>query len=902
MWIPSKLTRPNVSHHAIVRLRVLGCLQHAKFAKLVLFVAPAGYGKTTAASMWLADKLNIGWYSIDENDNTPHHFISYFLRALNNATRNSCRKALSVAEKRQFSSLHSLFADVLASLVNFREECYIAIDDFHWIDNDEITESLRFFLKHLPSNITLVITSRTIPALGIANLRVRDQVIEIDTEQLAFDTKETVKFFSQKNKTHVEQHDAESLNSYVEGWPCALQLVALQFHHDNRSLKQATDSISSFNHEHLWDYLAEEAFCLLDEETKMFLMQCAVLDHFNDELAQALTGHDDALSRIELLHRSGMFIQRLEGDRHWYKFHNLFVEFLSHQRRTLMPLNEAILHKKACQAWLKQHTPIEALKHARQANDSELIAQVLHQYGWDLFNNGELSNVEMAIEHLDDDHLYKHPQLCLLRAWLAQSQHKYEEVGALLHTTDLAMSRLNIDLSTMLQGEFNALKAQVAINQNDPEKALQLAELALSQVDQTSFHSRIVATSVIAEVHHVLGNLDRALPMMQQTEKLARQYQVYHHALWAIIQQSEILFAQGYAQASYDIQDSGFKLIDDHQLHQIPLHEFLLRLRAQILWSWNRLEEAESCAIKGIAALGHQLESKHLHCYSLLARIALRRGELDRAKGFIARIETLLNESSYHVDWTANASMSLLLYWQHTDDTHSIQRWLESATRPEKASNHFLQLQWRNIVRAHVSLGQVEQAQKWLNWMQDQSGEKYLVTDSNKNLLMSALISDAQSNRAAAKAQLLEALKMSNQTGILGYFLMDGTHLQPVLNELLESDSIGELEQHKIKLLLKEIALLNRSNNVHFSQEFVEKLIKHTDTPELVRTSPLTQREWQVLGLIYSGFSNEQIAGELGVAGTTIKTHIRNVYQKLNIANRKEAIKTAESFVQLIGY
>ncbi len=293
-----------------------------------------------------------------------------------------------------------------------------------------------------------------------------------------------------------------------------------------------------------------------------------------------------------------------------------------------MPLQEQDLHSAATAAWLRQGSPSQALKHARLSKRSALVVDILIQHGWELFNRGELHSLELAINSLNSVELYTTPDLCLLQAWLAQSQHQYEKVSSLLHKADAQMATLGVKLSSKLQGEFNALRAQVAINDNSPEEALKLAEIALSQLDQTSYHSRIVATSVIAEVNHVLGYLDRALPMMQQAEKLARQYQVYHQALWAILQQSEILFAQGYAQASFEVHESAFKLIEDHQLHQIPLHEFLLRLRAQILWSWNRLEEAEQCAFRGIEALGPKLKSKHLHSYSMLASIAIRRGKL----------------------------------------------------------------------------------------------------------------------------------------------------------------------------------------------------------------------------------------------------------------------------------
>ncbi len=490
----------------------------------------------------------------------------------------------------------------------------------------------------------------------------------------------------------------------------------------------------------------------------------------------------------------------------------------------------------------------------------------------------------------------------MLQAWLAQSQHRYNDVGDLLAKAKDEMARLNVQLSSKEQGEFNALRAQVAINQNEPEKALELAELSLSQPDASIYRSRIVATSVVGEVNHVLGDLSRALPMMQQTEKLARQYQVYHQALWALLQQSEILIAQGYVQAAFEIQDNAFKLVEEHQLHQLPMHEFLLRLRAQLFWCWNRLDEAEECAYKGLDILGSHSESKHLHSYSMLARIAIGRGELDKAGKFIDQIVHLLKQSTYHVDWTANASLSLILYWQAKGDTKSISHWLDTTSRPEVACNHFTQLQWRNIARAYINLEEYDKAQETLDFLQEQAKSHSLVTDTNRNLIVQAVLQVSRGDEDQASALLKEALEMTNQTGIISNFLIDGAKIGHLLQGLTSQSKLGDLERHRAQQLMKDISTTQRSRSVHFDEDFVEKLVNHPNIPELVRTSPLTQREWQVLGLIYSGFSNEQIAQELDVAGTTIKTHIRNLYQKLNIANRKEAIKTAENLLQLMGF
>jgi LuxR family maltose regulon positive regulatory protein len=389
---------------------------------------------------------------------------------------------------------------------------------------------------------------------------------------------------------------------------------------------------------------------------------------------------------------------------------------------------------------------------------------------------------------------------------------------------------------------------------------------------------------------------------MQQTEKLARQHQLYHQALWALLQQSEILVAQGFVQAAYEMQDNAFKLIEEQKLQQLPMHEFLLRSRAQILWCWNRLDESEECAYKGIDVLGNADPSKHLHSYSMLARIAIGRGELDKAARFIEKIEHLLEQSAYHLDWTANASLSLILYWQARNDISSTEFWLSHATRPSEAKNHFLQLQWRNIARAQIYVGQYEQAAESLAFLDREAQKANLITDINRNLIVEAILAVKQNDEELASDKINKALSMTNQTGMIGNFLIDGSSIDHLLQTLMSKATLGDLEKHRAQQLVKDISSKQRSRSIHFDEEFIDKLLNHPDIPELVRTSPLTQREWQVLGLIYSGFSNEQIAQELDVAGTTIKTHIRNLYQKLNIANRKEAIETAESLLNLMGY
>ncbi|UJF17501.1 HTH-type transcriptional regulator MalT [Vibrio sp. SS-MA-C1-2] len=900
MWIPSKITKPADLHRAIERPRLLSLLTNAARYRLVLFRSPAGYGKTTIASQWLSQLNHVAWFNLDENDNDPFRFVNYFIRAINKATNNQCKQSQIIAERRQFSTLSALFNELFIELSQFNKQLYVALDDYHLINNDEINRSIRFFIKQMPENITVVITSRSQPTLGIANLRVRNQLIEVGVDQLAFDHDETSYFFEQRVTDKVTDSTINEIVTQIEGWPSALQLIALHTKQVNADLAQSALSMVNYNKGHLWEYLAEEIFDLLPENQQNFLLQCSVFSTFNAQLIIEVTGQIDAPSMLEQLHKQGVFLSALEGEYEWFKFHNLFREFLIHQRQLQLPNQEIQIHTTAAHAWLKQGSLHQALEHAMLAKNSALIIEILLENSWGMFQKGEFSLLDKALEKIDSESFYTYPRLLVLRAWLAQGQHRYQQVGHILEDAMVELAERGNKLDDSLLGEINALKAQAAINCNDPVTALNLSQEALGQLDSNDYRSRIVATSIVGEVHHVLGHLSRALPMMQQTEKIARQHKTHQQALWAILQQSEILIAQGQLQAAYELQENAFKLIKDQHLQQVPLYEFLLRIRANILWSWYRLDEAEDCIHEGLAVLANSTDANSLHCYAMLARIALSRGEIDKASRYLDTCQTLINNNIYHIDWLANTYFVQINYWQLTGNQAAIKNWLAVAERPDGANNHFQQLQYRNIVRAQILLGELTAAEETLKYMIEECDRLELITDKNRNLILKVLLRQEQNLADDAYQSLKDALQLTSKTGVLGDYLLDSDKLQPLLQALLKDKETNELEQHRINLLLSEMCHIERSNSTHFDEAFVEQLLSHPNIPELIRVSPLTQREWQVLGLIYAGFTNDQISNELNVAITTIKTHIRNLYQKLSISNRKEAIMTAEELLSLV--
>ena len=591
MLIPSKLSRPVRLDHTVVRERLLAKLSGANNFRLALVTSPAGYGKTTLISQWASGKSDLGWYSLDEGDNQTERFASYLIAAIQQATNGHCVTSEIMVQKRQYASLSSLFAQLFIELAEWHRPLYLVIDDYHLITNPVIHESMRFFLRHQPENLTLVVLSRNLPQLGIANLRVRDQLLEVGSQQLSFNHQEAKQFFDCRLSSPIEAAESSRLCDDVAGWATALQLIALSARQNNSPTHQSARRLSGINASHLSDYLVDEVLDSVDPATRLFLLKSSLLRSMNDALIVRVTGEDNGQMRLEEIERQGLFLQRMDDSGEWFSFHPLFGSFLRQRCQWELATELPEVHRAAAESWMAQGFPSEAIHHALAAGDANMLRDILLNHAWGLFNHSELTLLEESLRALPWESLLENPRLVLLQAWLMQSQHRYSEVNLLLARAEQEMKG---EMDPTLHGEFNALRAQVAINDGDPEEAERLAMIALDELPLANFYSRIVATSVHGEVLHCKGDLSRSLALMQQTEQMARRHDIWHYALWSMIQQSEILFAQGFLQAAWETQEKAFQLIHDQHLEQLPMHEFLLRIRAQLLWAWSRLDEAES--------------------------------------------------------------------------------------------------------------------------------------------------------------------------------------------------------------------------------------------------------------------------------------------------------------------
>ncbi|WP_373766895.1 HTH-type transcriptional regulator MalT [Glaesserella sp.] len=884
----SKLTNQSVE-----RSELLERLSLAKSYPLTLITAPAGYGKTTLVSQWkerlLAGHEQVAWFALDEGDNNAEQFARYFSSALAKAT------GISLKELSYKNNLIDYLGQLLVLLDDIDRHFYLIIDDYHLIENNEIHDALRFWLKHQPHCMSLVLLSRLTPPLSITNLRIHERLLEIDVHQLAFTPDETRRFFEQKLNKTLSDEVVFALCDRVEGWATALQLMIFAIKQNEELLLFPEKLLAKLNQQHIADYLNEEVFHYVDPSVKQFMQRCAILRSMNEKLVVAISQDENGVKKLDELEKMGLFVTRIVHDdgETWWKFHPILASYLAQSCRLELPNEWQQLHQTASMMWLKLGYGSEALYHARMLDNPQTLSYILQEHGWDLFHQGQLKLLEESLSGLPAEQIWQDENLVLLKAWLAQSQHRHQEVSGILQKF-----QPKSPLAESLQGHFDALRAQAAINAGDEERAYLLATQALANLSSEFGYAQIVATSVIGEAQHCRGYLKEGLSLMQQVEKMATTQHTYHYWLWSKLQQAEILSAQGFWQSAYDLLKETTQ--QTKAFHQIPMNEFLLRLRGQILWEWHHLDQAEAMANAGIDVL--EKREEQIYCVALLAKISLTKGDLANASRLIEQCQELLSRSSPHQDWITALDEVLLIYWQMSGDSTHLEGWLAQAHFPHQEHNHFTQRQWRNIARCYILQEDYEQALRILNSLLKTTATFNLVSDSQRALILRNRLYSLQGKKDLAQRDLIQALNLSQQTNFISAFVIEGDLMAQQIRQLLQLNVLEDLSTHKAQFILRSINQHNRHKTAHFDEQFVKNLLENPHVPELLKISPLTQREWQVLGLIYSGYSNEQISQELVVAMTTIKTHIRNLYQKIGVANRSEAIEYTRELLRMMGY
>lgn len=887
---PSTVARERLNEHFVLDERV----------RMLVVQAPPGYGKSTLlAERMPALQQPAAWLRLDPWDDDPSRFATYLEAALAGLCREHLDCTLDPIDPGGgFTECIDLW---LAALPEQAAPCRLVLDEFEHIQHPAILEGLRYWLRHQPRWLTLTLISRACPLLGLPGLRLRGALEEVGPEQLAFDLEEAQVLCGERLSFPPTRVSLERALRRTEGWAMALNWL-VERTTTRASFDAMLERLGGAHPDFVawFDELVRDA---LGDDDRHVLLQLGVLERFSPELVARLLEGDRVSQRLEALERAGLFIQRPDPHGQWCRFHALFADYLRHRRNELSLESQRRLHRRAAEAWLALGDPALALGQAMEAGDPEALAALIESHGPHLLANGQFSLLGRGLDVLGDARIAVSPRLTLVQGWATHGQHQFARTERCIAWIEAQEAE---PAWQELAAEFATLRAQVAINQGDAERAAPLAEKALGLPARYLAATPVSAAAVLAESRFVQGQLTESLTRSREVEREAQRIGADQLLLHTLCHESEVLVAQGRLQAAFDIQERAFAHVEHCGLDRLPVAEFLNRIRSQLLWEWHRLDEAERAALKGIAVLESVGERWTLQCHICLANVALARGDQGQCADHIRRIRKGLAAGDYHIDWLTNAHALLLTWWQSTDDRDAIARWLREAPPavPHAASNHFDQCNVRNHARALIAIGRLDQARILLLELESLTERFGLVTDANRNRICLATLEWQCGRRDDALDHMAQALELASRTALVGSFLRHGRTLSELLQALVGERALDDLALARARRLMELAGRqrdFGRAVRLMLDESAIDSIVSRPDVPELIRTSPLTRREWQILGLIHAGLSNEQIAEQLSVAPTTIKTHIRSLYQKQNIRDRREAIALAGDLLGRIG-
>ncbi|GLS92270.1 helix-turn-helix transcriptional regulator [Psychromonas marina] len=896
MLIKSKLNAPRIVKNTISRLNLFNDFDAIK---LGLITAPAGYGKTNLLCEWAIQKQdNSAWFSIDKYDNTPQQFANYFIFSLAEIEGINCPATIEIVKQSNELDLISLFTLFFNETSEQHAAISIVFDDFHHITDNNILQALSFFIKHMPNNWQMLMSSRSPTQLPISNLRIKQQLFELNIEKLSFSDEESLQFFEASLSFSLPTPVVLNLNQAVSGWPTALQLVAI-LSKDADSFSEYAQQIAQNEHIYLWDYFDEEVFTHLSEQLQTLLLRIAPLSKINAHIINQLCETNEGAPLLAQLNEQSNLIIKLPKQDDWYACNSFLKNFLRYksQQNNIKLLTD----KEVATLWLGQHQADEAMPYVLRSADQELTISLLQQAGWALFHDGQFNQLQECFS-LIKQAIWLHPELVILKAWMLQSHHQHYKVAPFIKQAEKMFSEHDLTLSPETLSELMVIKAQISINQGRISDALKQAQDTLSNLAApTSTRTNIIAQTIIGESYHCLGKLEPAYQCFQEVILLASEQDMHQNIIWCLYQQAEILQAQSLHQKAEDHLNSAIILIKKHHLESLPLYAFPLHFRVQRAYQAGQFELANQLCEQALEVLKTYDEQWLLYTYTLQAKVALERGSSDQAKHLIDEVERLLRNQNYHSDWIASANYARLKYWRLTNDVAAIEKWLQQAPKPVSAFNHFDQCHNRNLIRAFIKLGQFDEALQVAQKNMSDAQSCELQMEVNRNLILLTSIETKLQKFSNAKLHLHQAVESSLYTGLDTCFIRESENHKPIYQELANDPSmIASVKTKLMKLLSLSGISLNEGPKNPFDSAAVIKITNHTRTPRLVKNIPLTPREWQVLGLIHSGCRNHEIANSMGVAPTTIKSHIRNVYQKLGLENRKEALQLSEQLVALI--
>ncbi len=867
--LATKLYIPPPRLKVVHRPRLIERLNEGQSGKLTLISAPAGFGKTTLVSEWLAScGRPVAWLSLDEGDHDPTSFLTYLVAALQTITPNIGKGVLAILHSPQPPPPEMILTALLNEVTAIPDNFILVLDDYHAIDSQPVDQALTFLVEHLPLQMYLVIASREDPNLPLARLRVRGQLTELRASDLRFTPAEAAEFLNHALGLNLSPENIDALETRTEGWIAGLQLAALsmQGHQDTTSFIQSFTG----SHHFVLDYLIEEVLQQQPESVQAFLLRTSILGRMCGPLCEAVL-HAPAGSgqeTLEYLERANLFIVPLDNERRWFRYHHLFAELLQQRLQQSVPSGNdercvAEYHVRASQ-WYEDHAlEIEAFHHAVAANDIEHAERLTTGGEMPLHSLPAVTAILNWLDSLPKTVLDARPWLWVRSATSALMAGQTTGVEEKLQAAEKAMQNTDLDYKTRdLIGQIAAVRATLALLRYEPEATIIQARRALEylQPDNQPFRSRAIWTLGFA--YQLQG--DRVAARQVYTEAIKQASGNIYYTILASTSLGQIQESENQLYQAAETYQRSLQMLSDQGPPNADREFFGL---ARIFYEWNDLDAAEQYGQQSLQ-LARQYDravDKFVVCEVFLARLKLARGDVAGAATMLAETEQSVRQNNF-VHRTPDVAAAQVLMLLRQGDL---------AAAAQLAKTHELPI---SQARVYLARGDPSSTLAVLEPLRQQMEAKGWADELLRVMVLQTIAYNAHGEKDKAVQLLSDALALAEPGGFVRIFVDEG---EPMAQLLSEAASHRMMPDYISKLLAA----------------FEAEKQKSEDKPDLPPAQPLvdplSQRELKILQLIAQGLSNREIGERLFLALDTVKGHNRNIFDKLQVKSRTEAVARA---------
>jgi LuxR family maltose regulon positive regulatory protein len=890
LLLETKIYVPRVRRGLVPRPRLSERLNRGAESKLTLVSAPAGFGKTTLLSEWLDGlKCSAAWVSLEQADNQAASFWSYVIAALQTVEPHFGADAMSLLQSPQPPPIEAVLTLLLNELSATSRDVVLVLDDYHVIDAHDVQHGMTFLLDHLPPRLHLVIATRADPPLPLARLRARGELTEIRAADLRFTSVEAAAYLNRVMALDLSAADIAALEGRTEGWIAALQLAAL-------SMQGRTDVagfIAGFagDDRYIVDYLVEEVLHRQPESVRTFLQQTAILNRLSGPLCDAVTGQDGGKAMLAALERTNLFVVALDDHRRWYRYHHLFADVLRTRLLDEHPERLAELHRRASAWFERAGEALEAIRHALAANDFSKAADLIELAAPGLRRSRHEAALLGWFAALPDELLRRRPVLSNVFAGELLGGGRLEDADARLRDAERWLGpsgagRTEAVSSGMVvvdEEQFRRLPGAIAVHRAG--HALLLGNLALTEeharraldlAPDDDDLGRGSAAALLGLAGWAYGDLEPA--HQSYAAGMASLRRAGHHAdaLGCTLALADIRIAQGRLRDAMRTHEQALQLSADAGPLRAPvlrgtadMHVGMSRIHCE----WNDLQSAMQHLVTSQELGEHSgLPQNPYRWRVAMARVLEAEGNLDSALNLLQEAEHLyvgdffpnvrpVSAIKARV-WVAQRKLDEALDWSR-----------ERGLSVVDDLSYLREFEHITLARLLLARRAIPDAMGLLERLRRAAHDGARTGSVIEILVLQAIGYQTQDNVAAALVPLERALALAEPEGYVRIFVDEG----PAMAALLQAAAKQKIATEYARRLLA--AFGKPDNSTPVSQGLME---------------PLSERELDVLRLLGTDLGGPDIARQLVVSLSTLRTHTRSIYGKLGVNNRRAAVRRAD--------